>query len=62
LAGGVLDCCIDVGGAHVELLGDVLLGLQRCLVERLLEGASADDEQGGLALVDEFAELLDIRP
>jgi hypothetical protein len=62
LAGGVLDCCVDVCGTHVELLGDVLLRLQFGLVERLLEGARADDKEGGLALVDEFAELLDIRP
>jgi hypothetical protein len=27
----------------------VPFGLQRCLVERLLDGARADDQQGGLA-------------
>lgn len=58
----VLDCSLDVDGTHVvELLGDVLLGLQPCPVERLLEGARADDQEGGLAVVDELAELLDIR-
>jgi hypothetical protein len=54
-----LDGGVDVLRAHVELLGDVLLGLQRSLVERLLQVARADDQERGLTSVDQVTELLD---
>ena len=40
LIGGVLDRGVDVGGAHVDLLGDVLVGLQAGVLERLPRGCS----------------------
>ena len=61
MAGGVLDRGVDVGGTDVDLLGDVLRGLQPRLVERLLECVRADDKERRFAVVEELAELLDIR-
>jgi hypothetical protein len=61
LARGVLDCGVDVGGTDVDLLGDVLGGLQPGIVERLRECVRADDQESGFAVVDELAEFLDIR-
>jgi hypothetical protein len=53
---GFPDGLVDVLRLDVEYLGNMLLGLQRGLVHRLLELAFADDDQGGLPGVDELAE------
>jgi MFS family permease len=59
-AGGCHDSVVDVLRAHVELLGDAL----SCLHGRLLHGlthlALAHDYEGGLAVVDDVAEFLDV--
>src|SRR5499427_4882873 len=58
--GGLPDGGVDVARLHVEFLGDVLFGLQRGLVHRLLDLAVPDHYQRGRAVVDDLAELLDI--
>lgn len=60
--GGFPDSLVEVLGTDVELLGDLLLGLQPGLLHGLRKGAFADDDQGGLPGVDELSELLDVRP
>src|SRR5271166_6660963 len=60
--GGFPNSLVDVLRARVEFLGDVLLGLQVGLFHRLLQFALADDDEGGLPLVDDVPELLDVGP
>jgi TMEM175 potassium channel family protein len=63
LLGCLLDCLVEVLRAHIaELLGDLLLSLQLGLVQGILNRALPDDDEGGLALVDQVPELLDVRP
>lgn len=56
----VLDLLVDFLGARVDFLGDVLFGFQRGLIHGILDGALADDQQRGLAHVDEVPQLLDV--
>src|SRR5271157_1998957 len=60
--GGFPNSLVDVLRARVEFLGDVLLCLQVGLFHRLLQFALADDDEGGLPLVDDVPELLDVGP
>src|SRR5688500_13536248 len=62
LAGGLLDRCVDVGGARVERLRDVLVRVEPGILERPLHGERADDQEGGLAAVDQITQLLDVGP
>jgi hypothetical protein len=48
----LLNCAVDVLGGHVELLGDALVGLEISLVDRVLQRARSDDEQGSLPGAD----------
>lgn len=59
--GCLLDGLVHVLGIGVELLGDVLLGLQLRLVHGVFDGALADNEEGGLTGVDDVPELLHVR-
>ena len=52
LLGGVLNGLIDVLRAHIELFGDVLLGLEVRLVDGICEGALANDDKSGLPSVE----------
>jgi GntR family transcriptional regulator / MocR family aminotransferase len=60
LPGGFADGLVDVLRAHVELLGDVLFGLQGRLFQGLPHLALADHHQGRLTGVDQLPELLDV--
>src|SRR6478736_1031448 len=59
LVGG-LDLLLELLEVDVHLTLDLLDRAKLRLLERLADGDVADDEQRGLALVDDLAELLDV--
>src|SRR6204780_1266268 len=58
--GGFADGLVDVLRVYVQLPGGVLLRLQSCLVQGLLDVVFPDHHQGGLPGIEDLAEFLDV--
>src|SRR5690242_3514242 len=58
--GGFLYSLIYILRAYVEVLGDALFGLPRSLLHSLPHLALPHHHEGGLAVVDDVAEFLDV--
>src|SRR5580692_9994456 len=58
--GGIPDGPVDVFRVYVQLLGGVLLRLQGGLIQGLLDVAFPDHHQGGLPVIDDLPEFLDV--